>query len=80
DVQRLVTDDWRDAALRLYLDLGYDPLLLNPTFRARWEAIAQRLNRPDILERMRTPPATPATPGFLGRLLRLLGFGRVAPS
>ncbi|MCC6696410.1 MAG: GNAT family N-acetyltransferase [Candidatus Hydrogenedentes bacterium] len=80
DVQRLVTDDWRDSALRLYLDLGYDPILVNPTFRVRWEAIARRLNRPDIMERMRVLPVPPARPGLLTRLLRLLGFARVASS
>lgn len=47
--QRLDTDDWRDAALRLYLDLGYRPVYTDDTHAERWAALAQRLGRPDIL-------------------------------
>lgn len=53
--QQLDTDDWREAALRLYLDLGYYPLLTDETHPARWQAIAEKLGRPDALERARRP-------------------------
>ncbi len=74
EVQRLVTDDWRDGAVHLYLDLGYDPLLTDSTHRRRWEKLAQRLNRPDILERARelSKPATGG--GLVRRLFQALGF------
>lgn len=72
--QRLLTDDWREAAIRLYLDLGYDPLVFDRSHPMRWEAIARRLNRPDVLNRMRRMPGPPRE-SFLGRLRRLAGFG-----
>lgn len=51
--QRLDTDDWREPALRLYLDLGYYPLCVDETHPARWQLLAARLNRPEILMRVR---------------------------
>jgi mycothiol synthase len=51
--QRLNTDDWRVDAIRLYLDLGYDPLCIDETHPPRWEALAVELNRPDTLARAR---------------------------
>jgi mycothiol synthase len=74
DTQRLVTDDWRDAAIRLYLDLGYIPLLTHPTHRARWEALGRRLNRPTILEHATETLPPPRKAGILARLFRALGF------
>jgi mycothiol synthase len=54
-VQRLSTDDWREPAIRVYLRLGYYPLLIHESHRARWEAIAAKLNVPDPLARARVP-------------------------
>ncbi len=51
--QRLDTDDWRDAAVRLYLDLGYYAVFLDDTHPARWVALAERLGRPEIMDRAR---------------------------
>lgn len=74
DVQRLVTDDFRDGAIRLYLDLGYDPLLTDSTHRSRWERLAQRLNRPDVLDRARELPQPARNEGFMRRLFQAMGF------
>jgi mycothiol synthase len=52
-LQRLDTDDWRLPALRLYLALGYYPVLLDDTHPRRWHAIAEKLRKPDILSRAR---------------------------
>jgi len=49
--QRLLTDDWRVTALRLYLDLGYDPVYKDDTHPQRWGAIAEKLHRPEIVAR-----------------------------
>lgn len=72
-ILRLVTDDWRLAAIRVYLGLGYVPLLTHPSHRARWERIGLRLNRPDILSNAREA-LSPAAPGVLKRLFRAFGF------
>ena len=52
--QRLLTDDWREAALHTYLGLGYYPLIVDETHPERWRAIAEKFGRPDILERAKT--------------------------
>lgn len=70
---RLVTDDWRLAAIRVYLGLGYVPLLMHPTHRSRWELIGHRLDHPGILDDARE--ALPqAAPGILKRLFQAFGF------
>lgn len=51
--QRLDTDDFREAAILLYLDLGYYPLYMDETHPERWEILARTLRRPDLLERAR---------------------------
>jgi mycothiol synthase len=71
---RLVTDDWRQAAIRLYLDLGYAPLLVHPSHRSRWERLGQRLNRPDILDNARDALPPPRPSGVLARLFHAIGF------
>ncbi|NUM55668.1 MAG: GNAT family N-acetyltransferase [Candidatus Hydrogenedentes bacterium] len=73
DTQRLMTDDWREDAIRLYLDLGYDPLIMDRSHPMRWEAIGKRLGRTDVLARMRRPPLAP-NESFLRRLRRIVGF------
>ncbi|MBI4559633.1 MAG: GNAT family N-acetyltransferase [Candidatus Hydrogenedentes bacterium] len=55
-VQRLLTDDFREPAIRLYLDLGYYPLISDETHPKRWEELATRFGRPEILARARTLP------------------------
>jgi len=52
-VQRLETDDWRVPAVKLYLDLGYYPLSLDDTHPGRWQALAEQLNRPEIMDQAR---------------------------
>lgn len=42
-VQRLDTDDVRLDALRLYLRLGYRPLMTHPSHAARWRDVMKRL-------------------------------------
>lgn len=51
--QQLATDEWREPALRMYLDLGYDPLITDDTHPARWEALVEKLGRPEILAHAR---------------------------
>lgn len=59
-VQRLKTDDFRTAAICLYLSMGYYPLMSDPSHPARWEAIARGLNRPEISKKARPLPPQPA--------------------
>lgn len=47
--QQLDTDDWREAAVRLYLDLGYVPVYLDETHPTRWALLAEKLDRPQAL-------------------------------
>jgi mycothiol synthase len=62
--QRLKTDDWRESALRMYLALGYDPLLLDESHPGRWQVLAQKLDMPQIITRARSIPS--AAGGFSG--------------
>ena len=41
----LLTDDFRDAALKTYLDLGWQPWLYLDDMEGRWRAIAEKLGR-----------------------------------
>lgn len=50
---RLLTDDWREAALKTYFALGFCPLYTDDTHAPRWAAIASKLGRPDWLQRAR---------------------------
>ena len=50
--QRLYTDDYRTGAIRLYLDLGYHPLISDDTHQERWQNLAVTLNRPNTLAQM----------------------------
>ena len=43
---RLYTEDFRLAALKVYLKLGYIPLLYTPEMPARWQAICAQLQWP----------------------------------
>lgn len=51
--QRLSTDDWREAGLRLYVGLGFYPLIDDDDHVARWEAVGRALGCNNFLERMR---------------------------
>ena len=42
----LNTDDWRLAAIRTYLKLGFEPELTHDSHRARWQQIHHQLGRP----------------------------------
>ncbi len=50
---RLLTDDWREAALKTYIGLGFYPLYADDTHPQRWAAIASKFERPDLLSRAR---------------------------
>jgi hypothetical protein len=41
----LLTDDFREAALKTYLDLGWQPWLYLDDMEGRWRAIAEKLGR-----------------------------------
>lgn len=47
--QQLDTDDWREAAVKLYLDLGYVPVYIDDTHPGRWRTLAAKLHRPEAL-------------------------------
>ena len=42
----LSTDDWRLPAIKVYLSLGFEPLLFDPGMPDRWQAVCQKLNWP----------------------------------
>ena len=39
----LLTDDWRSAALKLYLGLGFEPVMSGTNHAARWRSIREQL-------------------------------------
>ena len=41
----LTTDDFRLAAVKIYLDLNFIPVLHDDTMRARWVAVVEKLGR-----------------------------------
>lgn len=41
----LLTDDWRLPALKTYLGLGWEPILLTPEMEARWQRVYAALDR-----------------------------------
>ena len=47
----LYTEDWRLAALKTYLKLGYIPLLYAPDMMERWRSVCSRLQWPFTPER-----------------------------
>ena len=50
-VQRLHTDDWREAAVRLYLDLGYYPVYAHRDHLARWQTLGMKFDRMPAVSR-----------------------------
>lgn len=42
----LQTDDWRLPAIKVYLDLGYRPVMNRIDMPVRWETVTQRLSQP----------------------------------
>ena len=51
DRQRLLTDDDREPALRLYAGLGYRPVYADESHPERWRTVAEKLARPELLAR-----------------------------
>lgn len=43
----VTTDDFRPAAVKVFLKLGFEPIYYTPQMRTRWEAILARLRRHD---------------------------------
>ena len=41
----LLTDDWRLAAVKTYLNLGFEPWLVDATAPERWRAVREQLER-----------------------------------
>lgn len=52
----LDTDDFRTAALKVYLKLGFRPLLTDDGHAARWRRLALRLGRPALLDSVALRP------------------------
>jgi mycothiol synthase len=50
----LLTDDWRIPALKLYLKMGYIPLLFTPEMAERWHLICVNLGWPYTPEEWQT--------------------------
>lgn len=50
----LFTDDWRVPAIKVYLKMGYTPLLFNSEMVERWQAICAQLNWPFTPEKWQT--------------------------
>ena len=46
----LKTDDYRGAAIRMYLALGFQPAPTEETHRARWKTVLKTLTWPESLE------------------------------
>lgn len=46
----LLTDDWRLSAIKAYLDLGFEPVLVESSQRQRWQAVSENLGRAIPLE------------------------------
>lgn len=47
----LQTDDFREAALKTYLRMGFEPLLVNANQRSRWRNIFAKLSRSDLADK-----------------------------
>jgi mycothiol synthase len=47
----LLTDDFRLAALKTYLRLGFEPVLVDENQRERWRTVFKTLGLPDLIER-----------------------------
>ncbi len=48
---RLLTDDFRLPAIKTYLNLGFEPLLVHEGHRERWAAVFDELKLPELKER-----------------------------
>jgi len=46
----LQTDDFRIPAIKTYLKLRFEPLLVHENQRERWRGIFEQLGRPDLIE------------------------------
>jgi mycothiol synthase len=47
----LRTDDFRVAAIKTYLKLGFEPLLVAENQRRRWRDVLAAIGRGDLVER-----------------------------
>ena len=47
----LRTDDWRQAAIKTYLRLGFEPFLFNAEMIKRWRCVCRKIGRPYTPER-----------------------------
>jgi len=53
--QQLNTDDFREAAIKLYLDFGFVPVCTDETHPGRWAVLADKLGRQGILDKAVVP-------------------------
>ena len=59
----LFTDDFRLAALKTYLKLGYVPYLTSPGMAGRWEKVCSQLQWPAKIEDWQSASAAPNADG-----------------
>ncbi len=50
----LQTDDFRIPAIKIYLKLGYSPVIVHESQPARWRAVFESIGRPDLIEKYRS--------------------------
>jgi len=58
----LLTDDFRLAAVKTYLRLGFEPLLVHENQRRRWREVLKTLGRADLIDRFAAILDGPVTP------------------
>jgi mycothiol synthase len=58
----LETDDFRLPAIKTYLKLGFQPVLVHENQRERWRSVFARLGRAELSERFRNLLEGPVTP------------------
>ena len=72
--QHITTDGYRNAAIHLYLNLGYYPLFTDDTHPGRWDELAQKLKRPEVLEKAKVYQWPSRLEWETSRILRKLGI------
>jgi mycothiol synthase len=47
----LETDDFRIPAVKIYLKIGFEPVLIDENQRQRWKTVFNTIQRPDLIQR-----------------------------
>jgi mycothiol synthase len=50
----LQTDDFRIPAIKIYLKLGFSPVIVHESQPARWKAVFNAIGRPDLIDKCRS--------------------------